>query len=62
MGKEPSIQYIEMPEDLRNQYQYFTEAPIQKLRNAGYSKPLRSLEEGVTDYVQNYLSKPEQHW
>jgi ADP-L-glycero-D-manno-heptose 6-epimerase len=62
MGKEPSIQYIEMPEDLRNQYQYFTEAPIQKLRDAGYSKPLRSLEEGITDYVQNYLSKPEQHW
>ena len=62
MGKEPSIQYIDMPEDLRSQYQYFTEAPIQKLRNAGYSTPLRSLEDGITDYVKNYLSKPEQHW
>jgi ADP-L-glycero-D-manno-heptose 6-epimerase len=62
MDKEPSIHYIEMPEELRNQYQYFTEAPIQKLRAAGYSKPMHSLEEGITDYVQNHLSKPDQHW
>jgi ADP-L-glycero-D-manno-heptose 6-epimerase len=62
MGKPPSITYIDMPAELRNQYQYFTEAPMEKLRSAGYTKPMHTLEEGITDYIQNHLQKPDQHW
>jgi ADP-L-glycero-D-manno-heptose 6-epimerase len=57
MGKKPNIEYIEMPENLRSQYQYFTEADITKLRKAGYKKPTTSIEDAVKDYVQNYLQK-----
>jgi ADP-L-glycero-D-manno-heptose 6-epimerase len=59
MGKEPHITYIDMPEDLRGKYQYFTEASMEKLRAAGYKKSFYSLEEGVKDYVQNYLMKSD---
>lgn len=52
---EPNIQFIDMPEDIRDKYQYFTEANMQKLRLAGYNQPFYSLEEGVDDYVRNYL-------
>ena len=55
MGKSPNIEYIDMPDSVRNQYQYFTEADISKLRSAGYKKPITSLEKAVKDYVQNYL-------
>lgn len=55
LDMEPSIQYIDMPEDIRNKYQYFTEANMQKLREAGYAAPFSSLEAGVDDYVRNYL-------
>ena len=55
MDREPSISYIDMPEPLRDRYQYFTEAPIDRIRAAGYDKPIQSLEEGVTDYVRGYL-------
>ncbi len=55
MGKTPHITYIDMPEDLRGKYQYFTEANMAKLRTAGYTTPFTSLEDGVKDYVQNYL-------
>lgn len=54
---EPNIQYIDMPEDIRDKYQYFTEANMQKLREADYTNDFYSLEEGVEDYVRNYLSK-----
>jgi len=57
MGKSPKIEYIEMPESIRNQYQYFTEADITKLRNAGYNKQTTPLEDAIKDYVQNYLQK-----
>jgi len=57
MGKEPNIEYIEMPDSIRNQYQYFTEADITKLRKAGYDKKTTSLEDAVKDYIQNYLQK-----
>ncbi len=50
------IRYIDMPETLRDRYQYFTEAPMARLRAAGYDAPFASLEEGVTDYVQTHLS------
>ncbi|HUW20783.1 MAG TPA: ADP-glyceromanno-heptose 6-epimerase [Sedimentisphaerales bacterium] len=55
MGKKPGIKYIEMPESIRNQYQYFTQADIAKLRKAGYNKETTPLEDAVKDYVQNYL-------
>ncbi|MBP8302674.1 MAG: ADP-glyceromanno-heptose 6-epimerase [Phycisphaerae bacterium] len=57
MGREPQIEYVDMPEALRGQYQYFTEARIDKLLRAGYDKALPPLEETVKDYVQNYLEK-----
>jgi ADP-L-glycero-D-manno-heptose 6-epimerase len=57
MDKPVKIEYIDMPETLREKYQYFTEADITKLRKAGYAKETTSLEEGVTDYVKNYLLK-----
>jgi ADP-L-glycero-D-manno-heptose 6-epimerase len=46
-----------MPEDIRDKYQYFTEAKMDKLREAGYKNAFYSLEEGVVDYVRNYLAK-----
>jgi ADP-L-glycero-D-manno-heptose 6-epimerase len=55
MDREPVIKYIDMPESLRNQYQYYTEAPIEKLRAAGYTAPIASLEEGVKDYITQHL-------
>lgn len=54
---EPNISFIDTPEDIRDKYQYFTEANMQKLINQGYSKPFHTLEEGVKDYVQGYLVK-----
>jgi ADP-L-glycero-D-manno-heptose 6-epimerase len=53
---EPVIEFIDMPMDIRDKYQYFTEADMTKLKNAGYSTPFYSLEKGVDDYVRNYLS------
>jgi len=57
MNKEVNIEYIDMPEHLVEKYQYFTEAKMDKIKKAGYSKPLFSLEDGITDYVKNYLLK-----
>jgi ADP-L-glycero-D-manno-heptose 6-epimerase len=57
MGVAEAITYIPTPEDIRDKYQYFTEADITKLRSAGYEKPFYSLEEGVEDYVKNYLTE-----
>ncbi|MFH1370104.1 MAG: ADP-glyceromanno-heptose 6-epimerase [Planctomycetota bacterium] len=57
MGRAPNIEYIDMPDSVRNQYQYFTEADISKLRTAGYKASITSLEDAVKDYVQNYLKK-----
>lgn len=53
----PQIEYINMPEDIRNTYQYYTQAEMQKIKSAEYTEPMFSLEEGVDDYVRNYLSK-----
>ena len=55
MDLEPNIEFIDMPEDIRDKYQYFTEANMQKLKDAGYQEPFYTLEEGVDDYVRNYL-------
>jgi len=50
-----NIEYIDLPEHLADKYQYFTEAKLTKIKKAGYKKPLTSLEDGVADYVKNYL-------
>ena len=55
MDKEPNISFIPTPEDIRDKYQYYTEANMTKLLKNGYDKPFYSLEEGVEDYVKNYL-------
>jgi ADP-L-glycero-D-manno-heptose 6-epimerase len=55
MDRAPRIEFIEMPETIRDKYQYFTEARMQKLRSAGYRAPFRSIEDGVRDYVCKYL-------
>ncbi len=53
---EPNIVFVDMPEDIRDKYQYFTEANMKKLHDAGYTNEFYSLEEGVDDYVRNYLA------
>ncbi|RCR70775.1 ADP-glyceromanno-heptose 6-epimerase [Larkinella punicea] len=55
MGVTPQIEFIDTPEDIRDKYQYYTQATMSKLRSIGYSQPFRSLEAGVEDYVKNYL-------
>lgn len=60
-GKTPKISYIEMPESLRGKYQYFTQADMTKLRKAGYTKPLTTLEDGVTQYVNQHLAQDDQY-
>ncbi len=55
MGREPNIKFVDMPEHLRGKYQYHTQADHTKLRNAGYDASYYTLEDGITDYVQNYL-------
>ncbi|MDP1746142.1 MAG: ADP-glyceromanno-heptose 6-epimerase [Bacteroidota bacterium] len=55
LNKAPNIEFIDTPIDIRDKYQYFTEANMNKLKSIGYSKPFYTLEEGVKDYVQNYL-------
>ncbi len=54
---ETTIQFIDMPEDIRDKYQYFTEADMNKLKAAGYKEEFTSLEKGVDDYVKNYLNQ-----
>ncbi len=55
LGKEPEINFVDTPVDIRDKYQYFTEANMQKLKSIGYDIPFYSLEDGVDDYVKNYL-------
>ncbi|MGY0395221.1 MULTISPECIES: ADP-glyceromanno-heptose 6-epimerase [unclassified Fusobacterium] len=59
LKQEEVIEFIPMPEDLRGRYQYFTQASMEKLKRAGYTKKFTSLEDGVKDYVENYLSKED---
>lgn len=55
MGRPEQITFIDTPADIRDKYQYFTEARMDKLRSAGYALPFSTLEQGVADYVANYL-------
>ena len=56
MGISTSIQFIDTPPDIRNTYQYFTEAKMSKLRRLGYEAPFTPLEEGILTYVKQYLT------
>jgi len=58
-GKTPDIAYVDTPEVIRDRYQYFTEAQMERIRAAGYSGQSTPLEEGVRRYVQSYLSQPD---
>ncbi|MFL5730282.1 MAG: ADP-glyceromanno-heptose 6-epimerase [Cytophagaceae bacterium] len=55
MDKKEDISFIDTPQDIRDKYQYFTEASMKKLKSIGYSKDFHSLEDGINDYVRNYL-------
>jgi len=57
LGMEEKINFRDTPEDIRDKYQYFTEADMSKIKNAGYSAPFYSLEEGIEDYVKTYLQE-----
>jgi len=59
INRPPHIHYVDMPEHLLQKYQYFTEAKMERLPGAGYTEPFFSLEDGVKDYVQNYLVKDD---
>lgn len=61
LGKEERIEYVPLPDHLHGKYQYFTEADMGKLAQTGCAAPQRSLEEGVADYVANYLQKADPH-
>ena len=54
---EPNIEFIDTPIDIRDKYQYFTEAKMEKLRSIGYDQDFYSLEEGIEEYVQEFLIK-----
>lgn len=56
LDKPVDIEYFDMPDDIRENYQYFTEADLSKIRAAGYQSQPRSVQEGIQDYVQNYLT------
>ena len=60
-GKNAQIDYGPMPPAIRDKYQYFTEAKMDRLAAVGYAKPLTSLEEGIGDYVGSYLSQPDHY-
>jgi ADP-L-glycero-D-manno-heptose 6-epimerase len=55
-GQPSRIEFVPMPEAIRPNYQYFTEAQMRKLRDAGYDRPLTSIEDGVRRYVERYLA------
>lgn len=58
-GETPNIEFVDTPESLRDRYQYFTQAEMDRLREAGYEVPFTSLEEGVAAYVRDFLSQPD---
>jgi ADP-L-glycero-D-manno-heptose 6-epimerase len=55
MDQEENISFIDTPKDIRDKYQYFTEADMEKVRSVGYQHEFTSLEKGVEDYVRQYL-------
>ncbi len=61
MGEDPNVVYIDMPPEVRDTDQYFTQAEMKRLRAAGYDAPFLSLEEGVAEYVEGYLSRADRY-
>jgi ADP-L-glycero-D-manno-heptose 6-epimerase len=61
LGRPPDIRFVDVPADLRGKYQYFTEARMDRLRQAGWNHPATPLEEGVRRYVQDFLLRPDPH-
>jgi ADP-L-glycero-D-manno-heptose 6-epimerase len=61
LGREPNIEYVEMPDAIRNQYQYFTEADVENVRRAGYNAGFTSLEDAVTRYVTRFLDTSDRY-
>ncbi|HHH72636.1 MAG TPA: ADP-L-glycero-D-mannoheptose-6-epimerase, partial [Sulfuricurvum sp.] len=61
MDRPISIEYIDMPETIREKYQYYTCAECGKLRQTGFTEPMTPLEEGVRDYVRNHLNTASPH-
>ncbi|HEY9343896.1 MAG TPA: NAD-dependent epimerase/dehydratase family protein, partial [Inquilinus sp.] len=61
LGQPVAFDYVDMPVEIRAQYQYFTQAEMTKLRRAGYQAPFHSLENGVRDYVQRYLTTTDRY-
>jgi ADP-L-glycero-D-manno-heptose 6-epimerase len=59
VGQPPRLTYVDTPISIRTNYQYFTEARMERLRALGYTRPFMSVEEGVRDYVQRFLSQPD---
>jgi ADP-L-glycero-D-manno-heptose 6-epimerase len=59
IGREPVLEFVDTPIEIRDKYQYFTEARMERLRQAGYDKPFTTLEDGVADYVTNFLARPD---
>jgi ADP-L-glycero-D-manno-heptose 6-epimerase len=56
LGKEADIKYVDTPVDIRAKYQYFTEAKMDRIRDAGYDKPFTPLEQGIAEYVGSFLA------
>lgn len=61
MGEAPRVEFVDMPADLRGKYQYFTEAPLERLREAGFTAPMTTLEDGVGRYVRDFLLRDDPH-
>ncbi len=59
LGRSPELAYVDMPEEIRSKYQYYTEARMERLRQAGYTRAFTELEDGVQEYVQRFLSQPD---
>ena len=61
LGREPKIEYIDMPVSIRDAYQYFTQAEIGNLRRAGFAADFTSLEEAVKRYASGYLDRADRY-
>jgi ADP-L-glycero-D-manno-heptose 6-epimerase len=61
LGRGPDVEYVDMPPEIREQYQYFTQANVEQLRGAGYNADFASLEEGVNRYVTSFLNQPDRY-
>ena len=59
VGQDLQVDWVDTPEEIRDQYQYFTQANMQRLRAAGYDRPFKSVEQGVADYVEQHLSQAD---